>query len=82
MFMFFFSGYNMALRRTASQSETLWSYDAALAVDGDPNTCSFTPQSDVQRWWQVGAENSWPGCVQAGEKRIIGWVLCGDICNL
>ena len=43
----------MALRRTASQSETLWSYDAALAVDGDPNTCSFTPQSDVQRWWQV-----------------------------
>ena len=43
----------MALQRTASQSETLWSYDAKLAVDGDANTCSFTPQSDVQRWWQV-----------------------------
>ena len=43
----------MALKRTASQSETLWNYDASLAVDGDANTCSFTPQSDVQRWWQV-----------------------------
>ena len=43
----------MALKRTASQSETLWNYEAALAVDGDANTCSFTPQSDVQRWWQV-----------------------------
>ena len=43
----------MALKRTASQSETLWNYDAGLAVDGDANTCSFTPQSDVQRWWQV-----------------------------
>ena len=45
----------MALKRTTSQSETLWSYDPDLAVDGDPNTCSFTPQSDVQRWWQVSA---------------------------
>ena len=47
------AGYNLALKRTASQSETLWNYEAALAVDGDANTCSFTPQSDVQRWWQV-----------------------------
>ncbi|XP_059089371.1 uncharacterized protein LOC131885361 isoform X1 [Tigriopus californicus] len=45
--------YNMALKRTTSQSETLWSYDPDLAVDGDPNTCSFTPQSEVQRWWKV-----------------------------
>ena len=51
--MLYFPGYNLALKRTTSQSETLWNYDAALAVDGDPNTCSFTPQSDVQRWWQV-----------------------------
>ncbi len=43
----------MALLKPATQSETLWSYDANLAVDGDANTCSFTPQSDVQRWWQV-----------------------------
>ncbi len=48
----------MALKRTSSQSETLWNYDAALAVDGDPNTCSFTPQSDVQRWWQVQLDGS------------------------
>ena len=54
-------GYNLALRRTASQSETLWNYDAALAVDGDPNTCSFTPQSDVQRWWQVHLDRQGPG---------------------
>ena len=47
------AGYNLALKRTASQSETLWNYEASLAVDGDANTCSFTPQSDVQRWWQV-----------------------------
>ena len=43
----------MALLKAASQSETLWNYDPNLAVDGDANTCSFTPQSDVQRWWQV-----------------------------
>ena len=43
----------MALLKAASQSETLWNYDPNLAVDGDSNTCSFTPQSDVQRWWQV-----------------------------
>ena len=39
--------------KAATQSETLWNYDPNLAVDGDSNTCSFTPQSDVQRWWQV-----------------------------
>ena len=43
----------MALMKAATQSETLWNYDPNLAVDGDSNTCSFTPQSDVQRWWQV-----------------------------
>ena len=47
------SEFNMALLKAASQSETLWNYDPNLAVDGDANTCSFTPQSDVQRWWQV-----------------------------
>ncbi len=52
-FNLFLAGYNMALKRSTSQSETLWSYGSDLAVDGDPNTCSFTPQSDVQRWWQV-----------------------------
>ena len=35
------------------QSATLWSYDPGLAVDGDPDSCSFTPRSAEQRWWQV-----------------------------
>ena len=52
-FLVYFSEFNMALLKAASQSETLWNYDPNLAVDGDSNTCSFTPQSDVQRWWQV-----------------------------
>ena len=47
--------FNMALMKAATQSETLWNYDPSLAVDGDTNTCSFTPQSDVQRWWQVSS---------------------------
>ena len=46
----------MALMKAATQSETLWNYDPSLAVDGDTNTCSFTPQSDVQRWWQVSPD--------------------------
>ena len=24
-----------------------------LAVDGDPNTCSFTSREESPRWWQV-----------------------------
>lgn len=34
-------------------SATLWNYRAALAVDGNPDTCSFTPRTAEQRWWQV-----------------------------
>jgi hypothetical protein len=35
------------------QSSTLWNYDPGLAVDADPSSCSFTPKSRGQRWWQV-----------------------------
>merc|ERR1712130_551830 len=45
---------NVALAQTASQSDTLWDYTAGLAVDGEENsTCSFTPRTPDQRWWQV-----------------------------
>ena len=37
-----FSGENLALSKTALQSSTLWNYEAKLAVDSDPETCSFT----------------------------------------
>ena len=57
--------FNMALMKAATQSETLWNYDPNLAVDGDSNTCSFTPQSDVQRWWQVSTKR-----VTKGSQRV------------
>eukprot|EP00094_Tigriopus_californicus_P008528 TCALIF_08219-PA protein Name:"Similar to Svep1 Sushi, von Willebrand factor type A, EGF and pentraxin domain-containing protein 1 (Mus musculus)" AED:0.27 eAED:0.27 QI:0/0.25/0.2/0.4/1/1/5/0/234 len=44
---------NLALGKSSLQSSTLWSYDPGLAVDGDPDSCSFTPRSSEQRWWQV-----------------------------
>lgn len=44
---------NLALAKSSLQSSTLWSYDPGLAVDGDPDSCSFTPRSSEQRWWQV-----------------------------
>ena len=47
------SEHNLALGKSSLQSSTLWSYDAGLAVDGDPDSCSFTPRSSEQRWWQV-----------------------------
>ena len=43
----------MALLRDTTQSDVLWSYGPDLAVDGDPNTCSFTSRKGEQRWWQV-----------------------------
>ena len=45
---------NLALLRDTTQSDILWSYGPELAVDGDPNTCSFTSRKGEQRWWQVG----------------------------
>ena len=39
--------------RATTQSDVLWSYGSELAVDGDPNTCSFTTRQEGQRWWQV-----------------------------
>ena len=39
--------------RATTQSDVLWSYGPELAVDGDPNTCSFTTRQEGQRWWQV-----------------------------
>ncbi|PNF36402.1 hypothetical protein B7P43_G16823, partial [Cryptotermes secundus] len=44
---------NLALNRNSLVSATLWNYRAALAVDGNPDTCSFTPRTAEQRWWQV-----------------------------
>jgi len=44
---------NLALLKPATQSDILWSYRPDLAVDGDPNTCSFTSRQEGQRWWQV-----------------------------
>jgi hypothetical protein len=48
-----FSEQNLALGKSSLQSSTLWSYDPGLAVDSDPDSCSFTPRSTDQRWWQV-----------------------------
>lgn len=44
---------NAALAKSALQSATLWNYQPDLAVDGNGDTCSFTPRSGEQRWWQV-----------------------------
>ena len=44
---------NLALGKPATQSDVLWSYKPGLAVDGDPNTCSFTSREESPRWWQV-----------------------------
>ena len=44
---------NLAVGRATTQSDVLWSYGSELAVDGDPNTCSFTTRQEGQRWWQV-----------------------------
>ena len=51
--IFLFSEENLALQRPTTQSDILWSYGPDLAVDGDPNTCSFTTRQEGQRWWQV-----------------------------
>ncbi len=59
LYTIFLLGHNLALGRPSLQSSTLWGYDPGLAVDGDPDTCSFTPRSSELRWWQVhlaGAE--------------------------
>jgi len=49
---------NLALSRPTTQSDILWSYGPDLAVDGDPNTCSFTSREQgEQRWWQVQLKN-------------------------
>ena len=39
--------------KSSLQSSTLWTYEPSLAVDSDPESCSFTPRSTEQRWWQV-----------------------------
>ena len=49
---------NLALGKPATQSDVLWSYKPGLAVDGDPNTCSFTSREESPRWWQVGSLSS------------------------
>ena len=47
---------NLALGKPATQSDVLWSYKPGLAVDGDPNTCSFTSREETPRWWQVSTK--------------------------
>ena len=44
---------NIAYRQEASQSVTLGQQDAGLAVDGDISSCSLTPRTSEERWWQV-----------------------------
>ena len=51
--IYLFAEENLALQRPTTQSDILWSYGPDLAVDGDPNTCSFTTRQEGQRWWQV-----------------------------
>ncbi len=53
----------MALGKQTLQSSTLWNYVSDLAVDEDATTCSFTPKSRSQRWWQVALDE--PVTVQA-----------------
>jgi hypothetical protein len=48
-----FPEWNLALGKPSLQSSTLWSYDPGLAVDADPESCSFTHRANEQRWWQV-----------------------------
>ena len=52
-FLFLFSGQNIGLRQQTLQSATLWGYNPELAVDNNADTCSFTPKTADQRWWQV-----------------------------
>jgi len=47
---------NLARDQPALQSETLLNYAASMAVDGDEETCSFTPRTLDQRWWQIQIE--------------------------
>ena len=52
-FLDFFPDFNLAKGKRTLQSDTLWSYSPELAVDGNPDTCSFTPRGPDSRWWQV-----------------------------
>ncbi|XP_069182423.1 uncharacterized protein [Procambarus clarkii] len=45
--------FNLARGKRTLQSSTLWSYAPEMAVDGNPDTCSFTPRGPEPRWWQV-----------------------------
>ncbi|XP_068234778.1 uncharacterized protein [Palaemon carinicauda] len=45
--------FNLARGKRSLQSATLWSYAPEMAVDGNPDTCSFTPRGPDPRWWQV-----------------------------
>ena len=51
------AGRNLALGRPSEQSSTLWNYNSDLATDGDPDSCSWTPKSGGQRWWQVDLQD-------------------------
>ncbi|KAL0268038.1 UNVERIFIED_CONTAM: hypothetical protein PYX00_010123 [Menopon gallinae] len=44
---------NLVLKRPTLMSAQLWHYTPDLAVDGNTETCSFTPKTSEQRWWQV-----------------------------
>ena len=83
LFSFMVSGQNLALGKPSLQSSTLWNYEPGLAVDDDPDSCSFTPRSTDQRWWQVHlgdavtiqsvAVTISPGSYQHFTIFVIGW---------
>ena len=82
------SGQNLALGKPSLQSSTLWNYEPGLAVDDDPDSCSFTPRSTDQRWWQVHlgdavtiqsvAVTISPGSYQHFTIFVIGWIRRPD----
>lgn len=49
---------NLSLGQPCLQSGTLLNYEAAMAVDGDTETCSFTSATADQRWWQTQIKNT------------------------
>ena len=72
----FFTEENLALLRPTTQSDILWSYGPDLAVDGDPNTCSFTTRQEGQRWWQVRDRDAPPSSWNILEHHPQNFFLC------
>ena len=58
--VFFLPAPNLAINKAATQSSTLWRYEPGLAVDSNLTSCSFTPRTTEQRWWQVHLGETYP----------------------